>query len=276
MCMFRHPRSVAVFFFNLLFFFKATATTEIYTLHIVGSVRCVQETGFCQIVQAFLILASNSKPYSKIAWSKQARIVKKLSTPKNIRSLIIVQQSYSFLQRNLEITRDPTNDIPKYMRESYQELYYPSLFEPIKSSMKYVVDIRTLSKVDVATEILECTPMQLSHVMIINPYPIPIAPSRKEATNEIMAVVIQLNFVYYTFYKSSSITSCLSIYYLLRKSLMRKTQISINVNQMAEMIQYQQEQIFILIMDFKKWLPFIKSIPKKKIQIMKIKMSFFI
>eukprot|EP00825_Cyclidium_porcatum_P006375 TRINITY_DN13159_c0_g1_i1.p1 TRINITY_DN13159_c0_g1~~TRINITY_DN13159_c0_g1_i1.p1 ORF type:complete len:280 (-),score=17.77 TRINITY_DN13159_c0_g1_i1:421-1260(-) len=29
----------------LFFFFKATATTEIYTLHIVGSVRCVQETG---------------------------------------------------------------------------------------------------------------------------------------------------------------------------------------------------------------------------------------
>eukprot|EP00825_Cyclidium_porcatum_P046377 TRINITY_DN7271_c0_g1_i1.p2 TRINITY_DN7271_c0_g1~~TRINITY_DN7271_c0_g1_i1.p2 ORF type:complete len:127 (-),score=26.87 TRINITY_DN7271_c0_g1_i1:458-838(-) len=30
-----------VFFF---FFFNDTATTEIYTLHIVGSVRCVQET----------------------------------------------------------------------------------------------------------------------------------------------------------------------------------------------------------------------------------------
>eukprot|EP00825_Cyclidium_porcatum_P025891 TRINITY_DN28012_c0_g1_i3.p1 TRINITY_DN28012_c0_g1~~TRINITY_DN28012_c0_g1_i3.p1 ORF type:complete len:158 (+),score=43.31 TRINITY_DN28012_c0_g1_i3:106-579(+) len=29
----------------VLFFFKDTATTEIYTLHIVGSVRCVQETG---------------------------------------------------------------------------------------------------------------------------------------------------------------------------------------------------------------------------------------
>eukprot|EP00825_Cyclidium_porcatum_P006134 TRINITY_DN1300_c0_g1_i5.p5 TRINITY_DN1300_c0_g1~~TRINITY_DN1300_c0_g1_i5.p5 ORF type:complete len:101 (-),score=26.21 TRINITY_DN1300_c0_g1_i5:1281-1583(-) len=28
-----------------LFFFNDTATTEIYTLHIVGSVRCVQETG---------------------------------------------------------------------------------------------------------------------------------------------------------------------------------------------------------------------------------------
>eukprot|EP00825_Cyclidium_porcatum_P026679 TRINITY_DN28691_c0_g1_i1.p2 TRINITY_DN28691_c0_g1~~TRINITY_DN28691_c0_g1_i1.p2 ORF type:complete len:118 (-),score=17.77 TRINITY_DN28691_c0_g1_i1:266-619(-) len=28
------------------FFFNDTATTEIYTLHIVGSVRCVQETGF--------------------------------------------------------------------------------------------------------------------------------------------------------------------------------------------------------------------------------------
>eukprot|EP00825_Cyclidium_porcatum_P015070 TRINITY_DN18331_c0_g1_i1.p2 TRINITY_DN18331_c0_g1~~TRINITY_DN18331_c0_g1_i1.p2 ORF type:complete len:130 (-),score=18.79 TRINITY_DN18331_c0_g1_i1:31-420(-) len=29
----------------LIFFFNDTATTEIYTLHIVGSVRCVQETG---------------------------------------------------------------------------------------------------------------------------------------------------------------------------------------------------------------------------------------
>eukprot|EP00825_Cyclidium_porcatum_P025395 TRINITY_DN2761_c0_g1_i2.p2 TRINITY_DN2761_c0_g1~~TRINITY_DN2761_c0_g1_i2.p2 ORF type:complete len:222 (+),score=-13.15 TRINITY_DN2761_c0_g1_i2:97-762(+) len=31
--------------FNFVFFFNDTATTEIYTLHIVGSVRCVQETG---------------------------------------------------------------------------------------------------------------------------------------------------------------------------------------------------------------------------------------
>eukprot|EP00825_Cyclidium_porcatum_P044881 TRINITY_DN6693_c0_g1_i2.p2 TRINITY_DN6693_c0_g1~~TRINITY_DN6693_c0_g1_i2.p2 ORF type:complete len:233 (+),score=37.81 TRINITY_DN6693_c0_g1_i2:85-783(+) len=30
---------------SLFFFFNDTATTEIYTLHIVGSVRCVQETG---------------------------------------------------------------------------------------------------------------------------------------------------------------------------------------------------------------------------------------
>eukprot|EP00825_Cyclidium_porcatum_P004884 TRINITY_DN1231_c0_g1_i5.p2 TRINITY_DN1231_c0_g1~~TRINITY_DN1231_c0_g1_i5.p2 ORF type:complete len:112 (-),score=33.98 TRINITY_DN1231_c0_g1_i5:113-448(-) len=33
-----------LFFF--FFFFNDTATTEIYTLHIVGSVRCVQETEF--------------------------------------------------------------------------------------------------------------------------------------------------------------------------------------------------------------------------------------
>eukprot|EP00825_Cyclidium_porcatum_P029748 TRINITY_DN3168_c0_g1_i6.p1 TRINITY_DN3168_c0_g1~~TRINITY_DN3168_c0_g1_i6.p1 ORF type:complete len:426 (-),score=106.66 TRINITY_DN3168_c0_g1_i6:224-1501(-) len=32
-------------FFLFFFFFNDTATTEIYTLHIVGSVRCVQETG---------------------------------------------------------------------------------------------------------------------------------------------------------------------------------------------------------------------------------------
>eukprot|EP00825_Cyclidium_porcatum_P002142 TRINITY_DN10989_c0_g1_i2.p2 TRINITY_DN10989_c0_g1~~TRINITY_DN10989_c0_g1_i2.p2 ORF type:complete len:215 (+),score=70.46 TRINITY_DN10989_c0_g1_i2:86-730(+) len=31
--------------FEFFFFFNDTATTEIYTLHIVGSVRCVQETG---------------------------------------------------------------------------------------------------------------------------------------------------------------------------------------------------------------------------------------
>eukprot|EP00825_Cyclidium_porcatum_P018435 TRINITY_DN2101_c0_g1_i3.p2 TRINITY_DN2101_c0_g1~~TRINITY_DN2101_c0_g1_i3.p2 ORF type:complete len:129 (-),score=25.33 TRINITY_DN2101_c0_g1_i3:496-882(-) len=31
--------------FIIFFFFNDTATTEIYTLHIVGSVRCVQETG---------------------------------------------------------------------------------------------------------------------------------------------------------------------------------------------------------------------------------------
>eukprot|EP00825_Cyclidium_porcatum_P025928 TRINITY_DN2803_c0_g1_i9.p1 TRINITY_DN2803_c0_g1~~TRINITY_DN2803_c0_g1_i9.p1 ORF type:complete len:194 (+),score=15.76 TRINITY_DN2803_c0_g1_i9:106-687(+) len=32
-------------FLFVFFFFNDTATTEIYTLHIVGSVRCVQETG---------------------------------------------------------------------------------------------------------------------------------------------------------------------------------------------------------------------------------------
>eukprot|EP00825_Cyclidium_porcatum_P052337 TRINITY_DN9889_c0_g1_i1.p1 TRINITY_DN9889_c0_g1~~TRINITY_DN9889_c0_g1_i1.p1 ORF type:complete len:121 (-),score=19.40 TRINITY_DN9889_c0_g1_i1:130-492(-) len=34
--------------YNFFFFFNDTATTEIYTLHIVGSVRCVQETGVKQ------------------------------------------------------------------------------------------------------------------------------------------------------------------------------------------------------------------------------------
>eukprot|EP00825_Cyclidium_porcatum_P009251 TRINITY_DN1468_c0_g1_i1.p2 TRINITY_DN1468_c0_g1~~TRINITY_DN1468_c0_g1_i1.p2 ORF type:complete len:185 (-),score=34.67 TRINITY_DN1468_c0_g1_i1:97-651(-) len=36
---------VAPSFLYFFFFFNDTATTEIYTLHIVGSVRCVQETG---------------------------------------------------------------------------------------------------------------------------------------------------------------------------------------------------------------------------------------
>eukprot|EP00825_Cyclidium_porcatum_P000799 TRINITY_DN10326_c0_g1_i2.p1 TRINITY_DN10326_c0_g1~~TRINITY_DN10326_c0_g1_i2.p1 ORF type:complete len:191 (+),score=40.49 TRINITY_DN10326_c0_g1_i2:45-617(+) len=41
-----HCRAIQGIFliFYLFFFFNDTATTEIYTLHIVGSVRCVQET----------------------------------------------------------------------------------------------------------------------------------------------------------------------------------------------------------------------------------------
>eukprot|EP00825_Cyclidium_porcatum_P040414 TRINITY_DN5102_c0_g1_i1.p1 TRINITY_DN5102_c0_g1~~TRINITY_DN5102_c0_g1_i1.p1 ORF type:complete len:120 (-),score=17.84 TRINITY_DN5102_c0_g1_i1:77-436(-) len=35
--------------YHFFFFFNDTATTEIYTLHIVGSVRCVQET-VCQVL----------------------------------------------------------------------------------------------------------------------------------------------------------------------------------------------------------------------------------
>eukprot|EP00825_Cyclidium_porcatum_P017658 TRINITY_DN20350_c0_g1_i2.p2 TRINITY_DN20350_c0_g1~~TRINITY_DN20350_c0_g1_i2.p2 ORF type:complete len:129 (-),score=8.81 TRINITY_DN20350_c0_g1_i2:448-834(-) len=34
-----------------VFFFNETATTEIYTLHIVGSVRCVQETDYVPQVE---------------------------------------------------------------------------------------------------------------------------------------------------------------------------------------------------------------------------------
>eukprot|EP00825_Cyclidium_porcatum_P014638 TRINITY_DN17920_c0_g1_i2.p1 TRINITY_DN17920_c0_g1~~TRINITY_DN17920_c0_g1_i2.p1 ORF type:complete len:166 (-),score=43.81 TRINITY_DN17920_c0_g1_i2:8-505(-) len=39
------------FYFLFFFFFNDTATTEIYTLHIVGSVRCVQETASEQTVK---------------------------------------------------------------------------------------------------------------------------------------------------------------------------------------------------------------------------------
>eukprot|EP00825_Cyclidium_porcatum_P003223 TRINITY_DN11493_c0_g1_i2.p2 TRINITY_DN11493_c0_g1~~TRINITY_DN11493_c0_g1_i2.p2 ORF type:complete len:191 (-),score=7.36 TRINITY_DN11493_c0_g1_i2:205-777(-) len=50
------PRKCSVLVVTILclvffFFFNDTATTEIYTLHIVGSVRCVQETD----IQAYLI-----------------------------------------------------------------------------------------------------------------------------------------------------------------------------------------------------------------------------
>eukprot|EP00825_Cyclidium_porcatum_P021371 TRINITY_DN23853_c0_g1_i2.p1 TRINITY_DN23853_c0_g1~~TRINITY_DN23853_c0_g1_i2.p1 ORF type:complete len:416 (-),score=65.71 TRINITY_DN23853_c0_g1_i2:93-1340(-) len=58
--------SVIVFFF----FFNDTATTEIYTLHIVGSVRCVQETGD--------ILANNQAQYHEFISNNQTPQAKSL------------------------------------------------------------------------------------------------------------------------------------------------------------------------------------------------------
>eukprot|EP00831_Metopus_contortus_P067004 TRINITY_DN5976_c0_g1_i6.p1 TRINITY_DN5976_c0_g1~~TRINITY_DN5976_c0_g1_i6.p1 ORF type:complete len:127 (+),score=21.56 TRINITY_DN5976_c0_g1_i6:33-383(+) len=55
------------FMFSIFFFFNDTATTEIYTRSIVGSVRCVQETGYQRRVHgiyqclAFLIASSTVK-----------------------------------------------------------------------------------------------------------------------------------------------------------------------------------------------------------------------
>eukprot|EP00825_Cyclidium_porcatum_P039934 TRINITY_DN4950_c0_g1_i1.p4 TRINITY_DN4950_c0_g1~~TRINITY_DN4950_c0_g1_i1.p4 ORF type:complete len:118 (-),score=26.02 TRINITY_DN4950_c0_g1_i1:289-642(-) len=47
--------------FCFFFFFKDTATTEIYTLHIVGSVRCVQETGTWVMKIAFGTMVESQK-----------------------------------------------------------------------------------------------------------------------------------------------------------------------------------------------------------------------
>eukprot|EP00831_Metopus_contortus_P061018 TRINITY_DN52895_c0_g1_i2.p1 TRINITY_DN52895_c0_g1~~TRINITY_DN52895_c0_g1_i2.p1 ORF type:complete len:109 (+),score=12.39 TRINITY_DN52895_c0_g1_i2:46-327(+) len=58
--------------FILFFFFNDTATTEIYTRSIVGSVRCVQETGVNSLPQwtlgeSFLLQGScGCGAYSKI------------------------------------------------------------------------------------------------------------------------------------------------------------------------------------------------------------------
>eukprot|EP00825_Cyclidium_porcatum_P048878 TRINITY_DN8324_c0_g1_i1.p1 TRINITY_DN8324_c0_g1~~TRINITY_DN8324_c0_g1_i1.p1 ORF type:complete len:176 (+),score=30.67 TRINITY_DN8324_c0_g1_i1:61-588(+) len=46
----------------IFFFFNVPATTEIYTLHIVGSVRCVQETVF-QVPLQYLTNSYQSTPF---------------------------------------------------------------------------------------------------------------------------------------------------------------------------------------------------------------------
>eukprot|EP00825_Cyclidium_porcatum_P006649 TRINITY_DN13316_c0_g1_i1.p1 TRINITY_DN13316_c0_g1~~TRINITY_DN13316_c0_g1_i1.p1 ORF type:complete len:141 (+),score=54.16 TRINITY_DN13316_c0_g1_i1:121-543(+) len=77
------------------FFFNDTATTEIYTLHIVGSVRCVQETG-------------SSKGDLKINL--------KVDIPKNLdknaetlfKKLKSIEENVSF-NKNLDLTRKNPN-----------------------------------------------------------------------------------------------------------------------------------------------------------------------
>eukprot|EP00825_Cyclidium_porcatum_P041692 TRINITY_DN5530_c0_g1_i2.p2 TRINITY_DN5530_c0_g1~~TRINITY_DN5530_c0_g1_i2.p2 ORF type:complete len:113 (+),score=3.63 TRINITY_DN5530_c0_g1_i2:94-432(+) len=53
----------------VFFFFNDTATTEIYTLHIVGSVRCVQET--VVILLAFPDISSSRVSASSVTLAMQ-------------------------------------------------------------------------------------------------------------------------------------------------------------------------------------------------------------
>eukprot|EP00831_Metopus_contortus_P003263 TRINITY_DN11211_c0_g1_i11.p1 TRINITY_DN11211_c0_g1~~TRINITY_DN11211_c0_g1_i11.p1 ORF type:complete len:169 (+),score=12.12 TRINITY_DN11211_c0_g1_i11:78-584(+) len=55
---------VALFSFLLFFFFNDTATTEIYTRSIVGSVRCVQETALEVMQIVFLYQEINPTSFS--------------------------------------------------------------------------------------------------------------------------------------------------------------------------------------------------------------------
>eukprot|EP00825_Cyclidium_porcatum_P010510 TRINITY_DN15380_c0_g1_i1.p1 TRINITY_DN15380_c0_g1~~TRINITY_DN15380_c0_g1_i1.p1 ORF type:complete len:217 (+),score=28.32 TRINITY_DN15380_c0_g1_i1:67-717(+) len=52
----------------VFFFFKDTATTEIYTLHIVGSVRCVQETGINAEYMGATIVVHDGKEGFPVEW----------------------------------------------------------------------------------------------------------------------------------------------------------------------------------------------------------------
>eukprot|EP00825_Cyclidium_porcatum_P024936 TRINITY_DN27254_c0_g1_i3.p1 TRINITY_DN27254_c0_g1~~TRINITY_DN27254_c0_g1_i3.p1 ORF type:complete len:677 (+),score=116.20 TRINITY_DN27254_c0_g1_i3:32-2062(+) len=89
-----------VFFF--FFFFNDTATTEIYTLHIVGSVRCVQETAYQQ--QQTNHQHQQQQQYEKPSqqqWSNQQDSQhQKFPTKKNI--IQEQQQQKQFLKRILK------------------------------------------------------------------------------------------------------------------------------------------------------------------------------
>eukprot|EP00825_Cyclidium_porcatum_P007830 TRINITY_DN1392_c0_g1_i2.p1 TRINITY_DN1392_c0_g1~~TRINITY_DN1392_c0_g1_i2.p1 ORF type:complete len:170 (+),score=55.30 TRINITY_DN1392_c0_g1_i2:97-606(+) len=76
-----------IFFF---FFFNDTATTEIYTLHIVGSVRCVQETG---------IIAVTLMPSLKIDqhFKRNKYLVKEINKQNKIKKQVKQQQFCTFI-----------------------------------------------------------------------------------------------------------------------------------------------------------------------------------
>eukprot|EP00825_Cyclidium_porcatum_P019566 TRINITY_DN22268_c0_g1_i1.p1 TRINITY_DN22268_c0_g1~~TRINITY_DN22268_c0_g1_i1.p1 ORF type:complete len:179 (-),score=42.15 TRINITY_DN22268_c0_g1_i1:76-612(-) len=100
-----------MFFF---FFFNDTATTEIYTLHIVGSVRCVQET---------VILSPKEK--------KQQQLFNKSNI---LHNSIFKVELYQYCMRNLElnilISRKVNNCVNNYYNIIIQQLEFiqrPSL-----------------------------------------------------------------------------------------------------------------------------------------------------
>eukprot|EP00825_Cyclidium_porcatum_P009908 TRINITY_DN15062_c0_g1_i1.p3 TRINITY_DN15062_c0_g1~~TRINITY_DN15062_c0_g1_i1.p3 ORF type:complete len:100 (-),score=8.17 TRINITY_DN15062_c0_g1_i1:202-501(-) len=64
--MFRLARVCSLWSVILFFFFNDPATTEIYTLHIVGSVRCVQETDLLLTVLQIVALQSTTVVESSV------------------------------------------------------------------------------------------------------------------------------------------------------------------------------------------------------------------
>eukprot|EP00831_Metopus_contortus_P074173 TRINITY_DN67723_c0_g1_i1.p4 TRINITY_DN67723_c0_g1~~TRINITY_DN67723_c0_g1_i1.p4 ORF type:complete len:108 (-),score=26.12 TRINITY_DN67723_c0_g1_i1:192-515(-) len=86
----------------LFFFFNDTATTEIYTRSIVGSVRCVQETGYQRRVHGLSGKASRSSCSIEFVIPKQTN--KPLVSIYNIKGQKVrswrVNNSYQDMQKH--------------------------------------------------------------------------------------------------------------------------------------------------------------------------------
>eukprot|EP00825_Cyclidium_porcatum_P006125 TRINITY_DN13005_c0_g1_i4.p1 TRINITY_DN13005_c0_g1~~TRINITY_DN13005_c0_g1_i4.p1 ORF type:complete len:562 (-),score=143.73 TRINITY_DN13005_c0_g1_i4:241-1926(-) len=103
-----------LFFFSFFFFFNDTATTEIYTLHIVGSVRCVQETALTAMRESMARKAS-----SAMAEVRETREELK------IKELLI-----------LDLTK-------KHQETEFKLNHFKALYEEVKSARnKYVRQIQ--------------------------------------------------------------------------------------------------------------------------------------
>eukprot|EP00831_Metopus_contortus_P050548 TRINITY_DN4248_c0_g1_i7.p1 TRINITY_DN4248_c0_g1~~TRINITY_DN4248_c0_g1_i7.p1 ORF type:complete len:161 (-),score=29.40 TRINITY_DN4248_c0_g1_i7:86-568(-) len=113
----------AIASFSLFFFFNDTATTEIYTRSIVGSVRCVQETGYQRRVHGRN--GSSALPLPKMMRGRlQARTCLNLARMLSSNSTLLMRNNIFALTIGGLAELDELSELDQ---EEMQDFYNPSL-----------------------------------------------------------------------------------------------------------------------------------------------------
>eukprot|EP00825_Cyclidium_porcatum_P036160 TRINITY_DN38044_c0_g1_i1.p1 TRINITY_DN38044_c0_g1~~TRINITY_DN38044_c0_g1_i1.p1 ORF type:complete len:260 (-),score=67.53 TRINITY_DN38044_c0_g1_i1:81-860(-) len=123
---------------NFFFFFNDTATTEIYTLHIVGSVRCVQETESLKNLLEIMLRQLENYIQTK---EDLTEIEKQLSDYDNLEQLIdIIKNIFSHFVNKMEVKlKTPQQNNSQDNSQNQSEEY----FQLEKIVQKHESEIRT-------------------------------------------------------------------------------------------------------------------------------------